>query len=489
MSAATPGSAQLNRLLGQTMGSAVRTPLHSLLGFLELLAASDVDADQRRLVDQLVSSAEELLSASSRVTWLLRLAAGDATRHDQRVDLADVVAELAEVPGARVRAVVAGTAPGSLVTDASALHQLLGELLANAAVHGEEPVTLDVTPVEGAVRFTVADAGPGLPAWAATLLRAGDAPAGPTTVGLLLARQLGELLGASFDVDRARVSVCVPVGAATSAGGRSRDRSGAVEGTATRALQVLYVEDNATNRLLTQRQLSRLGHELVAVATGEAGVEEALKGSFDVVLMDRHLPDIDGCEATRRIRAATADGPRLPVLGVTADVTDESIEACLAAGMDEVLTKPVDLKSLAAALARATAGSTASDAAVRPAPAPPVLHRIAERLDGEADAVADVVSTYLAELPGRRLKIQASVRRQEPRALLAAAESLRTSSEWLGASAVAGSCAALSAAAQAGALDTARAFLPRLLLHCQQVQEELAPYTDGQLVRTALAAR
>ncbi|NHC15887.1 response regulator [Motilibacter deserti] len=487
MTSTVPASPELNRLLGQTMGTAVRTPLHSLLGFLELLAASDVDADQRLLVDRLVGSAEELLSASSRMTWLLRLSAGDATRRDQRVELADVLAELDEAAGTRVRAVVAATAPESLVTDASALHQLLAELLSNAAIHGEAPVTLDVTPVGSELRFTVSDAGPGLPAAARAVL-VGEDPKQASAVGLLLVRQLGALLDASIAVDANRVAVTLPLAARPAAPLRATPAVAKDDRTADRALKVLYVEDNATNRLLTQRQLARLGHELVAVATGEAGVEAALAGGFDVVLMDRHLPDIDGCEATRRIRAATApDAPRLPILAVTADVTDESITACLASGMDEVLTKPVDLTSLGAALTRAAAGHEAQEAGSRCAPAPAVLRRIAERLDGDAAATADVVSTYLAELPGRRLKIQASVRRQEPRALLAAAESLRTSSEWLGASAVAGSCAALSAAAQAEALDTARAFLPRLLLHCEQLQEELLPFTDAGLVRAALA--
>jgi CheY-like chemotaxis protein/HPt (histidine-containing phosphotransfer) domain-containing protein len=253
-------------------------------------------------------------------------------------------------------------------------------------------------------------------------------------------------------------------------------------------LRVLLVEDNATNRLLTERQLSRLGHVLTAVASGEAGIRAAVGSegaeAFDVVLMDRHLPDLDGCEATRRIRSDLPAGrPYLPILAVTADATSEAQAACIEAGMDEVLTKPVDLARLSAALDRAAGmiGRVASGGAVVPGGAaapwqPSALDTVLRRVEGDRQAASELISTYLGELPGRRLRINASLRRGEARAVVAAAESLRTSSESLGGTAVAGVCAALGEAAAAADLQTARQFLPPLVRSCELFSAELTGF-------------
>lgn len=112
------------------------------------------------------------------------------------------------------------------------------------------------------------------------------------------------------------------------------------------------VEDNDANRLLITRQLQKLGHAPTVVGTGEEALEVLAGGGFDAVLVDWRLPGIDGLETTRRIRAgeAAAGGPRLPVVGVTASVMEGDREHCLAAGMDDVIAKPVSLEGLARAL-------------------------------------------------------------------------------------------------------------------------------------------
>ncbi|SDQ87882.1 response regulator [Quadrisphaera sp. DSM 44207] len=499
----------LGDLLAQSLSRGVRTPLHSLLGFLELLATSGVDAEQRRLVDQLVTSSEELVTSGDRLVWLLRVLGGAPAPPPQPVRVADLLDELAGLTGAPVVTSTGPGAPRGLTTDVPALSQLLSELLGNAVLHGGAPVVLAVAQgaAPGRVRLSVADAGPGLPEPAQRALLAAPGPlSGATPVGLLLVRRLADRLGGRLDVASSRAGTRItvdlpvdpsldpPVDPPVDPPARPAARPTVPGGAGGAPLRVLLVEDNATNRLLAQRQLQRLGHELTAVATGEEGVRAALAGGADVVLMDLHLPDVDGAEATRRIRAAEADaGPgvrRLPVVAVTADATPAAREACLAAGVDAIVHKPVDLEELGAVLRRVAgpAASSGPAAAAGPSrPVPPVVRRLAGRVDGDPDAVAQFVTTYLGELPGRRLRIQASLRRAEPRAVLAAAESLRASSETMGAAALAGACAALGAAVRGEDLDTARAFLPSLLLQCQQLQEDLAPYTEPGRVAAALA--
>ena len=122
-------------------------------------------------------------------------------------------------------------------------------------------------------------------------------------------------------------------------------------------LAVLVAEDNDINALLARHLLSRLGHRPVMVATGGDAVSafvaaQAAGTSFDLVLMDIHMPGMDGIEAARRMRAAESGGKRTPIVALTADAFPESRDACLAAGMDGFVTKPLDRERLTAALAR-----------------------------------------------------------------------------------------------------------------------------------------
>jgi CheY-like chemotaxis protein len=124
------------------------------------------------------------------------------------------------------------------------------------------------------------------------------------------------------------------------------------------ALAILVAEDNEINALLALSLLTRLGHRPTMAATGNAAVDawmttQAAGGRFDLVLMDVHMPGSDGIEATRRIRATEAEsrGPRTPIIALTANAFDEDREACIAAGMDGFLTKPLDRERLAGALA------------------------------------------------------------------------------------------------------------------------------------------
>lgn len=490
----------VGRSLERALSQAVRTPLHSLLGFLELLAMSDLDDDQSRLHRQLERSAEDLLVGSDRVLWLLRLQGEHYVPRPARVHLAVFAAEIAAASDGAVSAVVAPGAPPHLDTDMAALHQIVNELVTNAMLHGSAPIVLAVSPSterRDAVRITISDGGTGLvPAARRALAAAVDGSAPSAGLGLPMVRRLAALLGGTVQVlptpVGVQVSLTLPLGNGPVAGRPVTSPALANAVSPARSLRVLLVEDNATNRLLTERQLARLGHVLTAVASGEAGVQAALDDDvaepFDVVLMDRHLPDMDGCEATRRIRAGLRNGRHhLPILAVTADATPEARDACTEAGMDEVLTKPVDLATLSAALDRAAEKFARTDIEADPArqahpPSearvwrPAALDIIVRHVDGDSQAAAQLIETYLGELPGRRLRIHAALRRGEVRAVVAAAESLRTSSDSLGATAVAGACAALAAAAEAGDLSAARQFLPNLVLRCEQFSAELADF-------------
>jgi CheY-like chemotaxis protein len=120
-----------------------------------------------------------------------------------------------------------------------------------------------------------------------------------------------------------------------------------------RGARVLLVEDNAINALLARKLLEREGCAVTSSTTAQDAMLAAVTEAYDLILMDRRLPDLDGLSATRRLREAGVDAP---IVALTADAFEEDRRACLAAGMDDFLTKPLDPNALRAILARVRAG-------------------------------------------------------------------------------------------------------------------------------------
>lgn len=115
---------------------------------------------------------------------------------------------------------------------------------------------------------------------------------------------------------------------------------------------MLVAEDNGVNRLLASRLLERLGCTVDVVRNGREAVEAVAKATYDAVLMDCLMPELDGFEATRAIREREPDGRRLPIIALTANAVAGDRERCLAAGMDDYVSKPIVRGELEAALAR-----------------------------------------------------------------------------------------------------------------------------------------
>jgi CheY-like chemotaxis protein len=137
-------------------------------------------------------------------------------------------------------------------------------------------------------------------------------------------------------------------------------------------LRVLVAEDNEVNQKVVSRMLERLGHSAEIAVNGTDAFEPATASSFDIVLMDCQMPEMDGFEATARIRAALVGRRRIPILALTANASDADRQRCLDAGMDAHLSKPLKLEKLAEALA--TWGPTAAEAK-RPASRGPLRRR------------------------------------------------------------------------------------------------------------------
>jgi len=120
-----------------------------------------------------------------------------------------------------------------------------------------------------------------------------------------------------------------------------------------RALRILLAEDNPVNQYLAVRLLEKQHHSVTAVSNGKEAVEAASDRRFDVILMDIHMPEMDGIRATRNIRECErSTGAHIPIIAMTASAMKQDREACLAAGMDDYVSKPISLEELRIALAR-----------------------------------------------------------------------------------------------------------------------------------------
>jgi CheY-like chemotaxis protein len=487
--------------------------LHSLVGFLELLSISDLDDDQLRLMEQVMTSADCLVLAMDRIMLLLSLAGGSQPSQQAPVALDELLDRVLCDAGPRSgRGKIRFTSvlEPSLRRCALADPQLLQHLLCAM--------------IDGAVDRWTAGAGGTVTVTAAVLEHGGelalhvdvtepdDAVAGgaPThLVEIALTEALTASLGGTLTRARGEsgahsvTSVSVPLTPveATSTVHTPPAAAPTIAVHPPAALRVLLAEDNEINRMLAQRQLGKLGHVLRTVEGGVAAVQAVCAGEVDVVLMDCHMPDIDGLEATRQIRAAEAhrgDGRRVPIIAVTADALPENRAACLAAGMDDFLSKPVDLTQLSDALHRwtATDGASAAQDADAPLPSPSpiprqstlpegeavdhsVLAAILDQLGGDRAAVASLVETYLARLPAYRLRLRAALRHRAPDRLMTSARTLRSASDAVGAVELSRACAALERRGEEPAPAVSASLVAGLLDTCDRTVEALARYRES----------
>jgi two-component system, sensor histidine kinase len=362
----------------------LRTPLNGVVGISALLLDTRLDDDQQDLVGLLRASGEALLTLIDDVLDYARIETSrfelDCVVFDPRTILADatrILSTRARGKVLEVTSVVDDSVPARLAGDAGRFRQVLLNLGGNAikfTERGHVRFTLGAErgPAD-AVRLVarVEDTGIGIPAHRiGTLCQPfvqADAtigqPFGGTGLGLAICREIVERMGGTFTVDSepgrgstfsfsVQLTACDDVPDVASV--PSPLQFAGPQPAAAADMRVLVAEDNAVNQLVATRLLARLGCVTAAAGDGRAAIDALAAGDFDLVLMDCHMPELDGLEATRRIRAGAAGerGRRVPIVALTASANTESRTRCLAAGMDGYLTKPITPAALERELAR-----------------------------------------------------------------------------------------------------------------------------------------
>ncbi|GAB4145676.1 MAG: hypothetical protein Tsb0016_15710 [Sphingomonadales bacterium] len=381
--AAEAASATKSQFLA-TMSHEIRTPMNAILGMAHMLGRGRLSGVQRQQLAVMTDASEALLALLNDILDLSKIESGCMEFERTDVALAALVESLqalwrpeADKKSLALDFTIAPGVPAVILADPTRLRQILSNLISNAIKFTKQgAVTVTIAPDSTAPRtllFCVRDTGIGiapdvLPRLFDKFSQADSSTTrhyGGTGLGLAICKQLVDQLGGAIGCESAAGAgthfwFSLPFEEQASAAVPAATTTPADAACVPAPLHILVVEDNPLNQAVIEAMLREQGHRLTMANNGHEGVAAVGLERFDLVLMDVRMPEMDGVEATRRIRAMGGDYAALPIIALTADSMAGDRERYLAAGMSEYLAKPIRPAALHAMLSHFAPAQTAA---------------------------------------------------------------------------------------------------------------------------------
>ncbi|MBE7468090.1 MAG: hypothetical protein DPW09_13640 [Anaerolineae bacterium] len=508
------------------MSHETRTPLNAIIGMTDLLNETPLTPDQRRFTGIIRASGEDLLALINSILDFSKIEA-------HQLELEEIPFNLPECVEASVSLLTAKAAekklavtyyidpavPTTLIGDPTRLRRILVNLLSNAVKftkQGEvvlsvssvkcqvssdrENVTLDtgtLDPYE--LHFSVRDTGIGIPPEKMDRLFKPFSQVdssitrkyGGTGLGLAISKRLVELMGGSIWAESMGIAgqgstfhFNIVVSSPPSRPERGYEDSAGVQDhplssyptpklAQSESVRILLVEDNPLNQEVALLLLQRLGYQASVVNNGQETLEALARQPYDVILMDLQMPDMDGLETTRRIHQRFPNPGCPRIIAMTANALIGDRERCLAAGMDDYLSKPIRLDLLQAALT----GIKQEPYPDEPKPdssVPPLnLAALLEATGGNRETLRRVVNLLLKTLPGKLVELSAGIEAGNARQVEQVAHTLRSDCALLSQASLGELCYKLEQAGHINQLENCWPVLQQLEAEWQSIQATL----------------
>ena len=515
------------------MSHEIRTPMNGVLAMLELLGLSRLDSEQRHRLQVARDSSHSLLHVVNQILDFSKIEAGMIELNPEPTSIAVILDEVHELYASAASgknlSLTVSVDPRispAVNVDPLRLRQVLNNFVSNALKFTSEgSVAVNATLSErrdgcDIVAFAVIDTGIGISPQSQKKLFQPFVQAeadttrrfGGTGLGLAICRQLADLMGGAIDIDSdigrgttMRLTVPLPTadssevrsddaeaGPVTAAVLAARPAAPSIEAAAAEGSLILVVDDHSTNRMIMASQLKLLGYACETAADGREGFELWQSGRFGLVFTDCHMPEMDGYELTAAIRRVEADdgSARTPIVACTANAMEGEAETCLAAGMDDYLPRPIELRALLTALNRWLPLRTA-DAPARPQPietpaAPAALTagdddeppldrgKLAELSGGDEQLEREFLADFRQASDVDAIELAAAIKSANQEQITRVAHRMKGASAMVGALPLAAICRRIETASRAG--DAAAVAAETASLQCEVAR--LAAFLD-----------